>query len=72
LEPVVEVTLEIFLEAGTGGKLRTEISGVKYPGSRIAEVSDPETMWDGIRYSCLHSPAGERVAHSVLVKWRSD
>jgi len=72
LESVDEVTLEIFLEAGTGGKLYGEISGEKYPGSNIAGVIDGDTMWDGIRYSCSNSPAGQRVVHSVLVKWRSD
>jgi len=72
LEPVAEVTLEIFLEPGTGGKLFVEISGMKYPGARASQVSDPETMWEGVRYECVNSPAGERVVHSVLVKWRSD
>jgi len=71
LRSVDEVTLEIFLEQGTGGMLRAEVSGVKFPGATIAEVKDSKTLWPGIRYTCPNSPAGPRVAHSILVKWRS-
>jgi hypothetical protein len=71
LRPVEEVTLEIFLEPGTRGTLRAEIAGTKFPGATITDVWDTKTSWPGIRYTCPNSPEGERVLHSILVKWRS-
>lgn len=71
LRPVEEVTFEIFLEPGTQGRLQAEIAGMKFPGATIKDVKDNETSWPGIQYSCPNSPEGQRIVHSILVKWRS-
>lgn len=71
LQPVEEVTLEVFLQPGTKGTLQAEVAGTKFPGATITDVKDAETSWPGIRYSSPNSPAGPRILHSILVKWRS-
>jgi len=70
LEPVAEVLLEIYLEPGTGGNLKLEISGPTYPGANIEPITHPTTNWPGFRYSVHNAPAGSHVRHSVLAKWR--
>jgi hypothetical protein len=70
LEEVAEVVLEIYLEPGTGGVLSAEIAGLPYPSAAIAPIAHAQTGWPGIRYSVLNAPAGARVSHSVLAKWR--
>ena len=71
VEDVGELLVEVYLEPGSGGILKGEVEGVSYTGARVRPAQHPRmTGWDGFRYEVRNAPAGQRVAHAVLAKWR--
>jgi hypothetical protein len=69
-EPVDEVVFEMYIEPGTGGALKAEIAGQRYETCQITHKNDLATGWQGFSYSVQNSPAGAKIRHSVLTKWR--
>lgn len=72
IDPLAELVLEVYLQTGTGGVLRGEISGAYYPGASIIQKAHPDKAdWTGFCYRVPNAPSGFQVSHSVIAKWRN-